>query len=72
MTLQELENKKSDFLSAEEVAEYMGVGAQKVRDQAHYDAEKLGFPVIVLNTRILIPRLAFVHYMKYGVTQLVV
>ena len=66
MTLKELENDPRDILTAADIAPILGIDPQEIRGQARTDRDKLGFPVIVTGTRVRIPRLGFIHFMKYG------
>lgn len=66
MTLTDLEKNSSDFLDADEVASYLGCNPHCIRVQAQDEPDKLGFPVIVINRRVKIPRDAFVFYCRYG------
>lgn len=68
MRLKDLENLDRDFLTAEEVSEILDASPQGIRSQAQDDPAKLGFPVIVTGRRVRIPRLGFLHYVKYGLT----
>lgn len=66
MTLKDIEARTDNFLSAEDVAAIMEAAPQTIRNQAQDDPRKLGFPVVVIGTRVRIPRLPFVRFMKYG------
>jgi len=66
MTLQEIEKTNKDILLASDVADLLEADPQDIRDQAHRDPSKLGFPVIVTGSRVKIPREGFLHFMKYG------
>lgn len=66
MTLAELEKSSCDFLDAEDVAPFIGCNPHYIRVQAQTEPDKLGFPVIVINRRVKIPREAFVFYCRYG------
>lgn len=59
---------QSAFMTAGEVARVLGVHPQTVRDQAHTDPRALGFPVIVVGSRVLIPRKPFINFIKGGAT----
>lgn len=72
MTIQEIEQMKKDLLNAEDVAAYLCVNPQTIRSQAQREPEKLGFPVIVLGSRVLIPRLAFISFIQHGIPRIVV
>lgn len=66
MKFWEIEKSDKNILLASDVAECIGADPQDIRDQAHRDPSKLGFPVIVTGTRVKIPREGFLHFMKYG------
>jgi len=69
-TLAEIEASEQEFLLPDEVAPFLGVNPQCLRSQAQDDADKLGFPVVIVGTRIRIPRRAFLHFLRYGRTYL--
>jgi hypothetical protein len=64
MTLEEIETMPSTMLLASDVAGYLHIDAQDIREQARSDPSKLGFPVIVAGSRLKIPKEAFVKFMK--------
>lgn len=66
MTLQEIAQNEKDLLNVEDIASYLKAAPQSLRSQAQIDAEKLGFPVIVIGTTVKIPRDGFVYFIKYG------
>ena len=66
MTLKEIERSEKEFLLAADVAPVLGLDPQCLRSQAQDDPVKLGFPVTVTGSRVRIPRLGFLHFMKYG------
>lgn len=55
---------RDDFMTAEDVGKIIGVGPQNIRSQAQADPSKLGFPVIVIGTRVYIPREGFERFCK--------
>ena len=63
MTLKDLREKDGDVLRAEDVAKYLHVAPQLLREQAREDPSKLGFRVIVIGTQTLIPKRPFVQFM---------
>ena len=65
-SITEIESSTKNCLTVTEVAEYLGADPQTIRVQAHKCPEKLGFPVIILKSRIYIPREAFINFCKYG------
>ena len=66
LTLKDIATMDKPTLNAEEVAAVLGSNAEDIRNQAHRDPAKLGFPVIVHGSRVKIPRLGFLYFMNYG------
>jgi hypothetical protein len=66
MTLDDIENMQKATLDITEVASVLDSWPQTLRCQAQEDPRKLGFPVIVQGSRVKIPRLGFIHFMKFG------
>lgn len=60
--IERIKQMHQDFITAADVAKAIGGDAQSIRTQARRDPGKLGFPVIVVGTRVKIPRLPFVAY----------
>lgn len=63
-TLTEIEAINQDMLTPAIVAEYLGVSPQAIRVQAKNRPELLGFPVIVIGSRVKIPKNAFIKFFK--------
>ena len=63
-TLAEIEAIPCEVLTCQQVSRVLCAGAYYLHEQAMKDPSKLGFPVIVHGTRVKIPRLAFIAYMK--------
>ena len=63
MTMNELINSDKTFVLATDIAPILGCTAQSIRVQARHDPSKLGFPTIVIGTRILIPRQKFMEFL---------
>lgn len=63
MTLQDIAQIPGDVLSANEVAEYLHCSPQLIREQARTKPELLGFKVIVVGTKTMIPKMPFINYM---------
>ena len=72
MTLAEIENCDAEFLTPAQVEGVLGCDQNALRYQAKMNPELLGFPVIVLKSRVKIPRLGFLHFMKYGKAPIVI
>ena len=66
MTMQEIESSTKDMLLASDISDVLGCTPYTINVQAQTDPGKLGFPVIVTETRVRIPREAFLFFMKYG------
>ena len=63
-TLAEIENCGKAMLIPADVAEYLGADPQSIRLQARANAAALGFPVIVIGNRTIIPREGFVRFCR--------
>ncbi len=63
MTLPEMKTSSKIWLTAAEVAPVLECDPNYVRWQAQNDPAKLGFPVVVMKTRIRIPRKRFLEYL---------
>ena len=66
MTFSEIEQSEKDFLTPSDVAPVIGCMAYSLNVQAKEDIGKLGFPAALIGTRLLIPRLAFIRWVRYG------
>lgn len=66
ITLSEIENAPGETIDVKDVASFLGMDAQCMRNQAQDEPVKLGFPVIVVGSRVVIPRRGFVHFIRYG------
>ena len=55
-----------DFLTDEQVAPVLKCNPATLHMQAIKGPKKLGFPVIVMGSRVKIPRRPFLAYMKEG------
>ena len=63
MTLSEIRSSDKPMLLPAEVAPVLGCDAHSIRIQARQDPEQLGFNVILLGNRTLIPRKAFLKFL---------
>lgn len=66
MTYQEILESNKDFLIPKDVAPVLNCDPYNINVQAKEDPSKLGFPIVIIGTRIRIPRLAFIRWMNYG------
>ena len=64
MTLTDIEVVSSETLTPDQVAPILRCRPQMIRLQARQRPEALGFPVIVVGTRVKIPKQAFLAYMR--------
>lgn len=63
MTLKELRELEREYLTADQIAGVLGSDPQTIRTAARADPQRLGFPVIVIGSRVKIPRVPFLRYM---------
>ncbi len=63
MTLNEIKNTDKPMLLPAEVAPVLGCDAHSIRVQARQYPELLGFPVVVIGNRTLIPRRPFLRFL---------
>ena len=63
MTLQQLIDSDQVFISPADIAEILRCDPQCIRNQAHRDQSKLGYPTIIIGNRIRIPRIPFLRYL---------
>ena len=66
MTFEEIIASDKQMLTPEDVAGVLGCHPYSLNVQAKEDIAKLGFPATKIGTRLRIPRLGFIHWMKYG------
>lgn len=66
MTLAEIKTSEKMMLVPEEVRTVLGCDAHSIRLQARECPECLGFPVVVLGNRTLIPRKPFLAFLGEG------
>ena len=64
MTLDELSTMTVDVLTPAQVAPILRLDADTIRGQARDCPERLGFNVIVAGSRVKIPRVAFLRFMR--------
>lgn len=62
MTIKEIRSLDREMLTAVEVAPIIGADPHLIRYQAHEKPEALGFPVIVVRSRVKIPRIPFLRF----------
>jgi len=64
VTLDEIKNLPREFLRPADIAPILGCTPYSINVQVQKDPSKLGFPVIVIGSRVKIPKLAFIKFMK--------
>lgn len=64
MTLTELEGLDTLLITPLQAAEVLGMDPSSIRWQARNEPELLGFPVIAARSRVKIPRIPFIKFMK--------
>lgn len=63
MNLQEMGITTKIWLTPADVAPILHCDPQCIRVQAQRDPSKLGYPVIVIGSRVRIPRIPFLKYL---------
>lgn len=63
-TLQEIENCGKDILVPTDIAEFLGCEAHSINRAAKDAPGLLGFPIIVMGSRVRIPREGFVRFCR--------
>lgn len=63
MTINDIESINREFLLISEIAPVLGADPQAIRCQAQVEPTKLGFPVVVIKSRIKIPKRPFIQFM---------
>lgn len=66
MTLAEIKASDKVMLLPKDVAPVLGCDPHSIRIQAHEYPESLGFPVVLLGNRTLIPRKPFLKFLGEG------
>ena len=66
-TLAELEALPGEVLTCQQIAPILGANPATIHGQAVDRPEKLGFPVIVMGSRVKIPKQPFVRFLREGV-----
>ena len=64
MTFENICDVRDEMLTPLQVGAYLHVNPQSIRAQAKEAPEMLGFPVIVIGSRVLIPRRAFIQFIQ--------
>lgn len=63
MNIKEMQESTKEVLVADDVAEVLGCNPNDIRVKARQRPDLLGFPVIVMGSRVKIPRRAFLKFM---------
>ena len=64
MTLAEIEALPSEVLTCQQIAPVLGASPATIHLQAIERPELLGFPVIVMKSRVKFPKQAFLAFMR--------
>lgn len=64
MTLNELRSCDKTYLTATDISELLEVAPESIRDQARDDPKGFPFPVLVIGTRVKIPRAPFTEFIE--------
>lgn len=67
-TLEDIEKIPKALLAIMDIRDYLGIDANAFRKQAHKDkknhTDSFGFPVMVIENRVKIPKEPFVKFMR--------
>ena len=63
-TLHEVEQSSKEMLTCADIAPIFGADAHSIRLAAHKDPRMLGFPVVVIGNRVLIPREGLLNFCR--------
>lgn len=63
-TLQEIKECPKDILVPADVASVLGCDPYSINLQAKKDPSALGFPVVVIRSRVKIPKAGFIRFME--------
>lgn len=66
MTIEEIKTVDKAMLRPTDIAPIIGCDPQWVRDTARENPAALGFPVLVVGTRVKIPRVPFLKFLGYA------
>lgn len=69
MTLDDLRSMDRETITPAIASKVLNCDPQWIRVAAHQNKSLLGFPVMILNSRVKIPRLAFIKFMEGGSSQ---
>lgn len=64
MTLEDIRAMDCDCITPAAAAQVLKCNPHWIRVAAHQDKSLLGFPVVVIRSRVKIPRLGFIRYME--------
>ena len=68
-TLEDLEALPGEFLTCKQVAPILGAKEANIHMQAMDAPYMLGFPVIIIKSRVKIPKRPFVRFMREGIAE---
>lgn len=66
MNIEDIRTSTRPMLRPVDVAPIIGCDPQWVRDTARQNPEVLGFPTLVIGTRVKIPRIPFLKFLGYS------
>lgn len=65
-TLEDIEKLDREFLIPKDVAPILGCDQYGINVQARDNPDMLGFPVIVIKSRVKIPKEGFLNFCRFG------
>lgn len=64
MTLSDIKNMEQDVITPSVAAQVLKCDPHWIRVAAKQNKSLLGFPVVLIGSRVKIPRVAFIRYME--------
>ena len=64
MTLEQMKKSTETVLPVYQVAEAIGISAERIMEQARKDPGKLAFPVVVACDTVRVPRIPFIKFLE--------
>lgn len=68
-TLEDLEALPGEWLTCKQIAPILGAKEANIHMQAMDEPHMLGFPVIIIKSRVKIPRRPFIKFMREGTAE---
>lgn len=64
MTMEQIKASTETVLPVYQIAETLGISAERLMEQARKDPGKLAFPVVVACDTVRVPRIPFIKFLE--------